>query len=225
MTPRELDEAIYELRHAAAKQNWVIKRAFRTLLRTRSLTTALFVLGMNRGWKRMAKIQAPARPATLRLHPAPNNAALPQNPELVPHAPPGERRTDQREHPNTIALRRMTPLPRGRGRGRVIAMRESSVISTSAGGLLSRRLACSRNGWQRVLAISPSPRPRRVVCSRDGWHALAVLRVSMQPTKSARPIIQHHHRERSRRMLPPHAISRTITVLGQCRFTWNGPQR
>jgi radical SAM superfamily enzyme YgiQ (UPF0313 family) len=59
MPARELDEAIYELRHAAAKQNWVLKRALRTLLRTRSLTTALFVLGMNRGWKRMARIQAP----------------------------------------------------------------------------------------------------------------------------------------------------------------------
>ncbi len=59
MTPRELDEAIYELRYAAAKAPWVWKRAFRTLLRTRSLTTALFVYNMNRGWKRMAKIQAP----------------------------------------------------------------------------------------------------------------------------------------------------------------------
>ncbi len=59
MTARELDEAIYELRHAAAKENWVVKRAIRTLIRTRSLTTASFVLGMNRGWKRMAKIQAP----------------------------------------------------------------------------------------------------------------------------------------------------------------------
>ena len=59
MTARELDEAIYELRHAAAKENWVIKRALRTFIRTRSLTTALFVLGMNRGWKRMARIQAP----------------------------------------------------------------------------------------------------------------------------------------------------------------------
>ena len=59
MTARELDEAIYELRHAAARQNWVLKRALRTLARTRSLTTALFVLGMNRGWKRMARIQAP----------------------------------------------------------------------------------------------------------------------------------------------------------------------
>lgn len=59
MTARELDEAIYELRHAAARENWVVKRALRTLIRTRSLTTASFVLGMNRGWKRMAKIQAP----------------------------------------------------------------------------------------------------------------------------------------------------------------------
>ncbi len=59
MSPAELDEAIYELRHAAARQPWVIKRAFRTLLRTRSISTALFVYGMNRGWKRMAQIQAP----------------------------------------------------------------------------------------------------------------------------------------------------------------------
>ena len=59
MTAAELDEAIYELRYAAAKENWVWKRAFRTLARTRSLTTAAFVLGMNRGWKRMAKIQVP----------------------------------------------------------------------------------------------------------------------------------------------------------------------
>ncbi|MBK9128726.1 MAG: B12-binding domain-containing radical SAM protein [Phycisphaerales bacterium] len=59
MTARELDEAIYELRYAAAKQNWVLKRALRSLVRTRSLTTALFVLGMNRGWKRMARVQAP----------------------------------------------------------------------------------------------------------------------------------------------------------------------
>lgn len=59
MTPRELDEAIYELRHVAARAPWVWKRAFRTLLRTRSLTTALFVWGMNRGWKRMARVQVP----------------------------------------------------------------------------------------------------------------------------------------------------------------------
>ncbi len=65
MTPRELDEAIFELRHAAARSPWVIKRALRTLVRTRSLTTALFVYGMNRGWKRMARIQAPHDAQTL----------------------------------------------------------------------------------------------------------------------------------------------------------------
>jgi radical SAM superfamily enzyme YgiQ (UPF0313 family) len=59
MTARQLDEAIYELRHLAARENWVVKRAIRTLLRTRSITTAMFVLGMNHGWKRMARIQAP----------------------------------------------------------------------------------------------------------------------------------------------------------------------
>lgn len=59
MTAAELDEAIYELRHAAARQPWVWKRALRSLVRTRSLSTALFVYGMNRGWKRMARIQAP----------------------------------------------------------------------------------------------------------------------------------------------------------------------
>jgi len=60
MTPAELDEAIYELRYAAAaERDWVWKRTIRTFIRTRSLTTALFVQGMNKGWKRMANIQAP----------------------------------------------------------------------------------------------------------------------------------------------------------------------
>jgi radical SAM superfamily enzyme YgiQ (UPF0313 family) len=59
MTARELDEAIYELRYAAANQNWVFKRSLRTFLRTRSLTTTLFVHGMNKGWKRLARMQAP----------------------------------------------------------------------------------------------------------------------------------------------------------------------
>lgn len=72
MTARELDEAIYELRHAAAKQNWVIKRAVRTLFRTRSITTTAFVLGMNQGWKRMAKIQAPKDQQQFGYTPAPS---------------------------------------------------------------------------------------------------------------------------------------------------------
>lgn len=59
MTARELDEAIYELRFAAARQPWVWKRALRTFVRTRSPSTALFVYGMNKGWKQMARIQAP----------------------------------------------------------------------------------------------------------------------------------------------------------------------
>ncbi|HMQ15248.1 MAG TPA: radical SAM protein [Phycisphaerae bacterium] len=72
MTARELDEAIYELRHAAARENWVVKRALRTLIRTRSLTTAMFVLGMNRGWKRMAKVQAPHDAHRFGFAPAPS---------------------------------------------------------------------------------------------------------------------------------------------------------
>ncbi len=59
MTPEELDEAVFELRHAAATEPWVWKRTLHTLLRTRSLTTSIFIHGMNRGWKRMARIQAP----------------------------------------------------------------------------------------------------------------------------------------------------------------------
>lgn len=59
MTSRELDEAIYELRYAAAKESWVWKRTLKTLWHTRSLTTALFVHGMNVGWKKMAIVQTP----------------------------------------------------------------------------------------------------------------------------------------------------------------------
>ncbi len=72
MTPRELDEAIYELRYAAATSRWVWKRAFRTLIRTRSLTTALFVLETNRGWKRMARIQRPVDEERFGFAPAPS---------------------------------------------------------------------------------------------------------------------------------------------------------
>ncbi len=60
MTPEQLDDAIFELRYEAAKQPWVWKRTLRTFLRTRSLTSALFIHGMNKGWKRMAKSQVPA---------------------------------------------------------------------------------------------------------------------------------------------------------------------
>lgn len=59
ITAQRLDEMIYELRHTAATVPWVWRRTLRTLWRTRSLTSALFIHGMNKGWKRMAQIQAP----------------------------------------------------------------------------------------------------------------------------------------------------------------------
>jgi len=57
MTAQRLDEMIYELRHAAANTSWVWLRTLRTLWMTRSLTSALFIHGMNKGWKRIAKLQ------------------------------------------------------------------------------------------------------------------------------------------------------------------------
>jgi radical SAM superfamily enzyme YgiQ (UPF0313 family) len=60
MSAQRLDEVIYELRHAAAThRSWVWRRTLRTLLKTRSITSALFIHGMNTGWKRMAKFQVP----------------------------------------------------------------------------------------------------------------------------------------------------------------------
>jgi radical SAM superfamily enzyme YgiQ (UPF0313 family) len=59
ISAQRLDETICELRQAAATERWVWKRTIKTLLRTRSLSTALFVHGMNKGWVRMARIQAP----------------------------------------------------------------------------------------------------------------------------------------------------------------------
>ncbi len=97
MTARELDESIYELRYLAAKKAWVVKRALRTLVRTRSLTTALFVLGMNRGWKRMGRIQAPhdARRFGFQPKPSPRFARLARSFQMhlrgrveLPHAAP-----------------------------------------------------------------------------------------------------------------------------------------
>lgn len=59
MSAERLDEAIFELRHAAATMPWVWKRTIKTLIKTRSLTTAIFIHGMNRGWQKMARHQAP----------------------------------------------------------------------------------------------------------------------------------------------------------------------
>ncbi len=72
MAPRQLDEAIYEVRWAAANEQWTWKRALRTLLLTRSPSTAWFVLGMNRGWKRMARIQAPRDAQRFGFRPRPS---------------------------------------------------------------------------------------------------------------------------------------------------------
>lgn len=59
ISAQKLDEVIYELRHAAAKTSWVWLRTLRTLWMTRSLTSAIFIHGMNKGWKRMARLQLP----------------------------------------------------------------------------------------------------------------------------------------------------------------------
>jgi radical SAM superfamily enzyme YgiQ (UPF0313 family) len=59
MTAARLDETIYELRKTAAEEDWVWKRTLKALWRTRSLSTAIFVHGMNKGFARMAKVQAP----------------------------------------------------------------------------------------------------------------------------------------------------------------------
>ena len=69
LSAAQLDEAIYELRHIAANVPWVWKRTLRTLWRTRSLTTALFIHGMNKGWKRLAKTQAPRDAERFHLAP------------------------------------------------------------------------------------------------------------------------------------------------------------
>jgi hypothetical protein len=59
MSAEQLDKAIYELRHTAASTPWVWRRTLATFLRTRSITSALFIHGMNTGWKRLARIQTP----------------------------------------------------------------------------------------------------------------------------------------------------------------------
>ena len=59
MTARELDESIYELRREAGRGSWVWKRTLKSLLRTRSLSTAGFVHGMNRKFAGLARAIAP----------------------------------------------------------------------------------------------------------------------------------------------------------------------
>ena len=57
VTARRLDEMMFGLRTAAAEKPWPLKRALRSFWRTKSLSTSLFVYGMNRGWAHMARGQ------------------------------------------------------------------------------------------------------------------------------------------------------------------------
>jgi len=59
MSAQRLDEMIYEMRLAAAREPWVWKRTLKTLLRTKSLSTAVFVHQTNAGWKKLAQAQVP----------------------------------------------------------------------------------------------------------------------------------------------------------------------
>ncbi|GMV97897.1 MAG: B12-binding domain-containing radical SAM protein [Phycisphaerae bacterium] len=72
MSAQKLDEVIYELRHMAASTSWVWLRTLRTLWMTRSLTSALFIHGMNTGWKRMARLQLPKDEARFGFRPHSN---------------------------------------------------------------------------------------------------------------------------------------------------------
>lgn len=55
MDAETLDRTMYEIRRLATKRGWVFKRTLRTLWQTRSLTTALFVHGMNWAWSNLAR--------------------------------------------------------------------------------------------------------------------------------------------------------------------------
>lgn len=59
MTAREMDETMFLFRRGALERRWVFKRTLKTLIKTRSLTTALFVHGMNKGFLNLAKLQVP----------------------------------------------------------------------------------------------------------------------------------------------------------------------
>lgn len=58
MTPAELDRSIYELRASSTGWGWVFKRTFKTLLRTRSLSTAAVVHSMNTSFMKLARYLA-----------------------------------------------------------------------------------------------------------------------------------------------------------------------
>ncbi|MCP4589803.1 MAG: B12-binding domain-containing radical SAM protein [bacterium] len=76
LSAEALDEAIYELRHTAAAMPWVWRRTLATFLRTRSITSALFIHGMNQGWKRLAKFQTPRDEERFGFVPNPDSSRI-----------------------------------------------------------------------------------------------------------------------------------------------------
>ena len=76
MSAAVLDESIYELRHLAAAMPWVWRRSLATFLRTRSITATVFIHEINRGWKRLAKIQAPRDEQRFGFVPHPSNKRI-----------------------------------------------------------------------------------------------------------------------------------------------------
>jgi len=59
MTAREMDEAMFLFRRGAVERHWVLKRTIKSFFKTRSLSTALFVHGMNKGFLELAQAQVP----------------------------------------------------------------------------------------------------------------------------------------------------------------------
>lgn len=59
MTAREMDEAMFLFRRGAVERHWILKRTIKSLIKTRSISTALFVHGMNKGFLELAQAQVP----------------------------------------------------------------------------------------------------------------------------------------------------------------------
>ncbi len=56
MTAQQMDEAIFLFRRAAVERKWVLRRTIKSLFYTKSLSTAIFVHGMNKGFYELAKV-------------------------------------------------------------------------------------------------------------------------------------------------------------------------
>ncbi len=55
MTAEQMDEAVFLFRRGAVERRWVLKRTIKSLFKTKSISTALFVHGMNKGFNELAK--------------------------------------------------------------------------------------------------------------------------------------------------------------------------